>query len=79
MSDVTEFALPARISARLPLVAARRASKHGLVVTCICLIASWIHRTHQRGALARLDDRMLKDVGITRNEAEHECAKPFWR
>ncbi len=23
--------------------------------------------------------RMLRDVGITRSQAERECAKPFWR
>ncbi len=34
------------------------------------------HRSRVR--LADLDDRMLKDIGITRAEAEFEANKPFW-
>ena len=36
-------------------------------------------RAEQRRALAELDDRMLKDVGIAPGEAAREIAKPFWR
>jgi uncharacterized protein YjiS (DUF1127 family) len=43
------------------------------------LVALWRERARQRRALASLDDRMLRDVGITRYDAEHECSKPFWR
>jgi uncharacterized protein YjiS (DUF1127 family) len=43
------------------------------------LIARWIERTRQRQALATLDDRILRDIGITRVEAARECEKPFWR
>jgi uncharacterized protein YjiS (DUF1127 family) len=50
-----------------------------------CAIGAWRHlarlheRSRQRRALARLDDRLLRDVGITRYEAEWECRKPFWQ
>ena len=43
------------------------------------MIARWIERRRQRDALARLDDRALRDIGITRAEAARECEKPFWR
>jgi uncharacterized protein YjiS (DUF1127 family) len=43
------------------------------------LIAGWIDRARQRKALAGLDERMLRDIGITRYDAERECSKPFWR
>jgi uncharacterized protein YjiS (DUF1127 family) len=43
------------------------------------LIATWRARSRQRQALASLDDRLLRDIGITRGQAEHECSKPFWR
>jgi uncharacterized protein YjiS (DUF1127 family) len=43
------------------------------------LIGRWIERTRQRQALAELDDRMLRDIGVTRVEAVRESRKPFWR
>jgi uncharacterized protein YjiS (DUF1127 family) len=33
----------------------------------------------QRRALLALDDRMLKDIGVSRAEAEGEACRPFWR
>lgn len=33
----------------------------------------------QRRALLRLDDAMLKDLGISRVDALQEGSKPFWR
>lgn len=42
-------------------------------------LALWRDRARQRRCLARLDDRLLRDIGLTRRDAEHEAAKPFWR
>ena len=42
----------------------------------------WIARSQQRGALAdliKLDERMLRDIGVSRDAARREAAKPFWR
>jgi uncharacterized protein YjiS (DUF1127 family) len=36
-------------------------------------------RFWQRQALAQLDDRDLKDIGVTRQQANVEAAKPFWK
>lgn len=36
-------------------------------------------RAEQRRALAALDARLLKDVGIAPPDAAGEIAKPFWR
>jgi uncharacterized protein YjiS (DUF1127 family) len=33
----------------------------------------------QRRALAVLDDRMLKDIGLTRCDVDMEVSRPFWR
>ena len=33
----------------------------------------------ERRALQRLDDRGLKDIGLTRADIEGELAKPIWR
>ena len=36
-------------------------------------------RAAQRQALMRLDDRMLRDIGLERGQALAEWRKPFWR
>jgi uncharacterized protein YjiS (DUF1127 family) len=36
-------------------------------------------RWRQRQDLRELDDRLLCDIGITREQAKHEASKPFWR
>ena len=41
-------------------------------------IAEAWQRRRSRVYLPLLDDRMLKDIGITRAEADREAGKPFW-
>jgi uncharacterized protein YjiS (DUF1127 family) len=36
-------------------------------------------RSRQRQALAQLDDHLLKDTGVTRQQAIAESGKPFWK
>ena len=43
------------------------------------LFRSWIDRASGRKRLAQLSDQMLNDIGLDRDEARSECAKPFWR
>jgi uncharacterized protein YjiS (DUF1127 family) len=38
-----------------------------------------LERRRQRIALARLDDHLLRDIGVTQAVAAAEAAKPFWR
>lgn len=40
--------------------------------------AAW-RRRRSRVVLSQLDDFMLKDIGLTRADAEHEANKPFWQ
>lgn len=42
-------------------------------------LAAWRERSRTRAQLARLDDRMLKDIGLSRSDAGLEARKPFWR
>ena len=35
-------------------------------------------RQRQRFDLATLDDRMLRDIGVSRTDADRESRKPFW-
>jgi uncharacterized protein YjiS (DUF1127 family) len=42
----------------------------------------WMDRSRQRkqlGELAELNDYLLKDIGVSREEAMREAEKPFWR
>jgi uncharacterized protein YjiS (DUF1127 family) len=39
----------------------------------------WHETARERRALLALSDHMLKDIGITRAEAEREAARPFWQ
>ena len=41
--------------------------------------AIWAARTRQRQALARLDPRLLRDIGVDPVSARREASKPCWR
>jgi uncharacterized protein YjiS (DUF1127 family) len=45
----------------------------------ITTLREWRRRTREREELIALDDRMLKDIGLTRADAEFLSNKPFWR
>ncbi|MDD3448252.1 MAG: DUF1127 domain-containing protein [Gammaproteobacteria bacterium] len=45
----------------------------------IGVLLEWSERARQRRQLARLDDRLLGDIGLSRVDAEQEARKPFWR
>ncbi len=36
-------------------------------------------RRRERLSLARLDPHLLRDIGLARDEAATEAAKPFWQ
>ncbi len=42
-------------------------------------LLTWQERDRQRRALAQLDARMLKDVGLNQAEVAMESRKPFWQ
>jgi uncharacterized protein YjiS (DUF1127 family) len=39
----------------------------------------WLARSRQRSALAQLDARLLRDIGLAKPEAEREAQKRFWQ
>ena len=51
----------------------------GLLVRILDRLLLWQERASQRQALSSLGDRMLRDIGVSRAEAEREAGKPFWR
>ena len=42
-------------------------------------VREWLRRSRERAQLAALDDRMLRDIGLTQADREFLANKPFWR
>lgn len=49
------------------------------VLAAMAKASLWLARFRQRRALSSLDDRLLRDIGLTRLDAEYEIRKPVWR
>jgi uncharacterized protein YjiS (DUF1127 family) len=45
----------------------------------LATLRAWRRRARDRARLTELDDRMLKDIGITRADVDYLRNKPFWR
>ena len=43
------------------------------------IVLKWQERAAQRSRLWSLDDRTLRDVGLTRDQIAREASKPFWQ
>lgn len=41
-------------------------------------VAVWIERARTRAQLRALDDRMLRDIGLSVDSVRSETDKPFW-
>ena len=43
------------------------------------MLREWRRRSRERAELAALDDRMLRDIGLSRGDREFLANKPFWK
>ena len=43
------------------------------------IFATWRRRSHDRDAIAQLDHRTLRDLGLNEGTVRFEANKPFWR
>lgn len=50
-----------------------------LLTRLLRYVLTGIQRHRQRRALGQLDERLLRDIGITPRQARQEADKPFWR
>ncbi|AHD09704.1 MULTISPECIES: DUF1127 domain-containing protein [Phaeobacter] len=50
-----------------------------VAVSFAVLVTKWTVRQRTRQALRQLPPELLKDVGLTREEARHQGTLPFWR
>ena len=64
-----------------PRVGSRRTryAPPSVVRRVLLFLREWQRRARDRSQLAQLDDRMLRDIGLTRADAEFLSNKPFWR
>ena len=44
----------------------------------LLVLRKWDQRRRSRAALARLDQNILRDIGIDAPRAAREAARPFW-
>ncbi len=43
------------------------------------MLETWQVRARQRRRLLELDDRLLRDIGISRADAQRLADRPFWK
>ena len=80
MTDITEDnRLPWRRSEDLGAPVSLSVIMKGMLAGFVDCVISWQQRASERHHLRGLDDRLLKDIGITRADVDNEVSKPFWR
>ena len=63
----------------LPRVAFRPArTRMNALLRLIVGLQDWFERARSRRILLALDDRLLRDVGLSRADAEREGSRAFW-
>ncbi|MCH7478581.1 MAG: DUF1127 domain-containing protein [SAR324 cluster bacterium] len=61
-----------------PIVHPSHSAGAGVFAQGQSILRQWWNRHQSRAQLLRLDDRLLKDIGVTRAEAHLEGRKSFW-
>lgn len=57
----------------------RSAAGRALGVQIAEMLLAWFERARQRRQLGQLSDHMLRDIGLSRADAENEVGKRFWQ
>lgn len=42
------------------------------------VVSAWMHRRQARAQLGRLDAHILRDIGLSEDQARREAVKHFW-
>lgn len=51
----------------------------GVLESTVDGLLTWQRRHKDRMHLLSLDDRLLRDIGVSTADVEREASKPFWR
>ncbi len=57
---------------------APEAGRNSGIRQLVATISLWNSRSRQRADLKGLDSRLLRDIGVSREQALHEAGKSFW-
>lgn len=57
----------------------RSTAPAALIGAAIASLQAWRERLRSRRDLMRLSEHQLKDIGLSRQDAEQEWQKPFWQ
>lgn len=69
----------ARAAGRAVEAAVRQPSALAQLMRDPRVVAVWMFRYRSRHELRFMSEARLRDIGVSREEAEIEAAKPFWR
>ena len=73
--STTSFSAESFVPARVP---SRKAGVNSLI-RWVAIAKQMYRRRRQRQALLQLEDHQLSDIGLSREQAEQEAHKPFWK
>jgi uncharacterized protein YjiS (DUF1127 family) len=73
------LATPTGRSGHIVLPSARRRALRAGMNRIYATLREWRRRSRDRAELARFDERMLRDIGVTPGDVLQEINKPFWR
>ena len=71
--------MPLQTTLGLAQAATRRLAAIQFSGMSLGLLRRWRERAYSSRQLCELDDHILRDIGLTRDEVLHEAARPFWR
>lgn len=60
-------------------ISAPRQTRGGVLSQVLVAIAAALERRRQRMRLAALEPRLLRDIGVSAEDAWRESRRPFWR
>ncbi|MEM8790117.1 MAG: DUF1127 domain-containing protein [Pseudomonadota bacterium] len=72
---MTQYSRRASLSPR-PIL--RSSGIRQAISELLAVFRVWAQRARSRRHLSDLPPHLLRDIGVTREEAEHEASKPFW-
>ncbi|MCQ4162830.1 DUF1127 domain-containing protein [Roseomonas sp. GC11] len=70
--------MSAQIGSASPLPAALRKARSQRPAGWMATLRHLLRLMETRQHLAELDDRLLRDIGMSRPDAQHEARRPVW-